>query len=247
MATILAANDNCLLAKEYLSMAIVKGHDLTFIPYDKYLPTCLATTGEAWEVFLEDLTTTSKNTTTNLDIEYLKALHDIRGSDQTIRRLIKVPVETYTQLDSINFYRLKKLIDEKGYPSYQTHGFEDTQVAYLMFIHASRYGEKMYNEIMDLMKEAKADCNMRGSQIAQIIDSRMGNILKSEQKLGTWNMYRAKEFKPIAQPELVDSLRFEYNLLRLKEQATQENRQLPTTYRLFPYPENYFCGYTFDE
>jgi len=247
MATLLAANGDCFLAKEYLRIAISKGHDLTYIPYDQNLPTCLTTTGEEWEAFLERLKAANKNTATNLDVEYLKALHDIRGSDQTIRRLIKVPEETFAQLDSVNFYRLKKLIDVKGYPSYQTHGFEDTQVAYLMFIHASRYGEKMYNEIMDLMKGAKADCNMRGSQIAHIIDSRMGNILKSEQMFGTWNMYRAPEFKPIAQPELVDSLRFEYNLLRLKEQAVQEKRQLPTGYRQFSYPQDYFCGYEFDE
>lgn len=51
LATLLAANGECVLAKEYLRMAIVKGHDLTYIPYDENLPTCLATSGKEWEKF----------------------------------------------------------------------------------------------------------------------------------------------------------------------------------------------------
>ena len=247
LATLMAANGECIMAKEYLSMAIVKGYDLTYIPYDRNLPTCLATTGEAWKQFLEKVKISNKNTALNLDFEYLKALYDIRGSDQTIRRLIKVPQETYALLDSINFDRLKKLIDEKGYPDYQKHGFEDPQAAYLVLVHATRYDEKMYKEVMSILKTANEEGNIRGYQIAQMIDERTSNILKAEQILGTWNNYGAKEFKPIAQPQSVDSLRFEYNLLRLKEQAKLENRQLPQGYLPIPYPEDYFCGYEFDQ
>lgn len=182
-----------------------------------------------------------------MDFEYLKALHDIRGSDQTIRRLIKVPEETFAQLDSINFYRLKKLIEEKGYPNYQTHGFEDTQVTKLVLIHVARYSGKMYNEVMTILESGRENCNVSGSLIAQLIDDRRSITLKSKQLLGKVNNYRAEEFKPIAQPELVDSIRFEYNLLRLKEQAVREKRQLPSGYHLFSYPQDYFCGYEFDQ
>ncbi len=243
----MAANGSCVMAKEYLKMAIIKGHDQTYIPYDENLPTCLETSGEAWKEFLASAEKEGRNTVISLDFEYLKALHDIRGSDQTIRRLIKIPDETYAQLDSINFYRLKKIIEEKGFPDYQKHGFEDTQVAFLVLLHATRYSEKMYDEVIEIMEMASKTDNIRRSQIAQMKDGRMNNFLKSKQILGTSNNYRAEEFKPIAQPEIVDSLRFEYNLLRLKEQADKENRKLPEGYHVFPYPENYFCGYEFDQ
>jgi len=244
MATLLAGDGECILAREYLKTAILKGHDLTYIPYDKNLPNCLATNGKEWEEFLENAQVEHKNNVTNLDIEYLKALHDIRGSDQTIRRLIEVPEETYAKLDSINFYRLKELIDEKGFPDYQKHGFEGSQIV-IVLVHATRYGEKMYSEVMAILKSASDEGNIRSYAIAQMMDERMRDGPKGKQLLGTRNIYRAEKFEPIAQPEIVDSLRFEYNLLRLNEQAIQEKRKLPEGYRPFSYPKDYFCGYEF--
>lgn len=45
----------------------------------------------------------------------------------------------------------------------------------------------------------------------------------------------------------LDKNRFNYNLLRLKEQAAIEKRTLPNGYKEELYPANYFCGHKFKE
>ncbi|MEO1629000.1 MAG: DUF6624 domain-containing protein, partial [Bacteroidota bacterium] len=170
-----------------------------------------------------------------------------RGSDQTIRRLIEVDPATFRQLDSINYTRLKALMDQYGYPDMEQHGFDGSQGAYLILLHASMYSEEMYADIQGILTQAIKNFGYKKSNLAQFIDRREVWHHGRVQLYGTWNAYRAKEFKEFRNPSEIDKLRLPYNLLRIKEQAVMENRDLPANYNPTPYPEGYFCGHDFRE
>ena len=105
----------------------------------------------------------------------------------------------------------------------------------------------MYQEILIILNEAIEEFEYKRSNLAQFIDRREVWHHKRKQIYGTWNSYGADEFDEITETEKIDENRFNYNLLRLKEQAVIEKRIIPNGYEERSYPENYFCGHTFKE
>ena len=105
------------------------------------------------------------------------------------------------------------------------------------------YSESTYREAVAILENAVEQFAYRKSKLAQFIDRREVWYHKRLQIYGTWNAYRAKEFKPIRNIAQIDEHRWAYNLLRLKEQSVMEQRNLPAGYQPQDYPENYFCGY----
>ncbi len=228
----------------YLEEALIRGFDIEYLDSEKFDE---VKNSQNWLSIETRIDSLKREYQKNINLEYRLAIEDIRGSDQTIRRLIKVPDSTFQKLDSINFLRLKELIKKYGYPNMAHHGFDGNQGAYLILLHASMYSEQMYQEILAILNEAITEFGYRRSNLAQFIDRREVWYHKRKQLYGTWNSYGADEFKEISGLENVDENRLRYNLLRLKEQAMIEKRSLPRGYEEKLYPENYFCGHLFKE
>lgn len=227
-----------------LISALKMGYDAGFIDENHFES---VRKSEHWDPAMDKLDSLKREYSRHLNLEYRLAIEDIRGSDQTIRRLIRVPDSVYQQLDTLNFGRIKKLINKYGYPNVEQHGFDGSQGVYLVLLHASMYSENLYQEILDILNQAITEFSYKKSNLAQFMDRRMVWYHQKHQQYGTWNSYRAKEFKPLASLEKLDAKRFEYNLLRLKEVSVKENRVLPEGYKAGTYPANYFCGHTFEE
>ena len=231
-------------SSKHFKNALTMGHDEAYLTYQKFDK---LKESPYWIKVQSELDRAKRKYQKNINLDYRLAVEDIRGSDQTIRRLIKVPDSTFYELDSINYNRIKELVDKYGFPEVEKHGFDGYFGVYLVYIHASRYTEEMYQEILDVLNSANENFAFRKSIIAQFIDSRETFHHKRPQIYGRANYYKAKEFREIADIETIDSRRFNYNLLRLKEQAVIEKRTLPEGYIETEYPENYFCGYKLEK
>ena len=115
-------------------------------------------------------------------------------------------------------------------------------------MHASMYSEQMQSDITELLYAAQEKGLISKMRIALIQDRR--DVWKHEkpQRLGLWNHWKDKNtFSEIRDLSTVDDRRFEFNLLRLNEQAIVDERALPTKYNKSAYPSGYFCGFPFTE
>jgi tetratricopeptide (TPR) repeat protein len=237
-----ALNDEFEEACVFLGKAYAMGFDMSYsrlTDHDQLIKS------KYWEEMMEVRDSLKREYQKNINMDYRLGIEDIRGSDQTIRRLIRVPDSTFQQLDSINYYRLVALINEYGYPNVEKHGFDGSQGAYLILLHASMYSEEKYQDILQILNDAIQEYSYRRSRLAQFIDRRENWHHERSQIYGTWNAYGSNEFKAIADIEGVDHRRFQFNLLRIEEQAIIEDRNLPSKYKSDEYPDDYFCGYRF--
>jgi len=239
-----AKDGNIIKSCSYLEEALKRGFDIEYLDYEEFDK---IRSSQNWKSLITRIDSLKREYQKEINLEYRLAIEDIRGSDQTIRRLIKVPDSTFQMLDSINYSRLKRLIDKYGYPNMEHHGFDGNQGAYLVLLHASMYSEKTYQEILTILNGAIKEYGYKRSNLAQFIDRREVWYHKRRQIYGTWNSYGADVFEDIHGLEDIDENRFRYNLLRLKEQAMIEKRSIPDGYEEKLYPENYFCGHTFKE
>jgi len=231
-------------ATHYLAEAFRRGFDTSYFSYEVFDE---VRESQGWHQVAQNLDSMKREFQAQINFDYRLAIEDIRGSDQTIRRLIKVPDSTFRLLDSINYSRLKSLFKQYGYPDMQEHGFEGSQGAYLILLHAAMYTQEMYEEILDILNQAINAYGYKRSDMAQFIDRREVWHNKREQIFGTWNAYRADNFSKIRELKAIDEKRMSYNLLRLKEQAIIESRNIPVGYVASAYPDNYFCGHTLQD
>lgn len=182
-----------------------------------------------------------------MNLEYRLAIEDISGSDQAIRSFMEVPDSVFAFVDSTNFYRLKELISTYGFPNQSQNGFGEVEVFHF-FLHASMYSEVIQNDLLKILNDAQKNCLFSSKRIAIIQDRREVWKNESLQNLGMWNNWDDKDkYSKIKNLKTVDSLRFEFNLLRLNEQSIIEKRKLPDGYNKSEYPSNYFCNYKFKE
>jgi hypothetical protein len=178
----------------------------------------------------------------NFNWDFYTELYKIYGLDQAIRtesELTSFDRNTmFTKVDSINYLRLKELLNLHGYPSQLTHGFSGNKISPLL-LHFTMYSEKMYEDIIAIVKKANEECLCSRSFIALMNDRRLDWYHKAEQTAGTWN--RSGEFTPIKDIYVVDSIRYAYNYLSLQDYANQTGRPLPEKYTPLAYPKGYFC------
>lgn len=240
-----AKTKNYNKTEKYLSKAIATGYSINSIKKIKDLD--LFKQSKYWNQLISKSDSLKKNYQANLNLEYRLAIEDITGSDQAIRSFMEVPDSIFAFVDSVNFYRLQDLITQYGFPNQNQHGFSEVEIFHF-FLHASMYSEKMQEEVLNLLSEAQQGCLVSEKRIAIIQDRR--DVWKNEkpQSLGMWNNWDDKtKYSEIKNIEIVDSLRFDLNLLRLIEQSKIDGRILPKDYQKSKYPSNYFCNYKFKE
>jgi hypothetical protein len=144
----------------------------------------------------------------------------------------------YRRIDSLNFLFLIDVIHKYGYPSYQKVGFYSNFI--YMVMHVAAYPDKMGTEILrEIDSLVNSGDFVEKSNLLVFIDR---NSLNSTGKTlaGT---YGRKRFELIKDIKSVDSIRFKYNMLRLKEDAEDGgDGPTPKGYVAIPYPAQYFCS-----
>lgn len=224
-----------------LKLAISKGYDFDYIKDDPYFEQLKDS--KEWKKFEAEVPELEAIFDTSSNLKYRLALENIRGSDQFIRRYGDFSFDTYNLIDSINFTRFLDLESKYGFPSQAEHGFTGSDVFFL-HLHASMYSEDLFNIVYNDLLQASSNCLIKKQKIALFLDRYEVWSLENPQKFGLWNHYEDIEsYSTFLDIEKVDKIRFEYNLLRLKESSIVENRKIPNNYISIDYPENYFCGF----
>jgi len=180
------------------------------------------------------------------DWSLYNSIQRLQGIDQSIRKkngiggLAKDSLQLYEHIsyvDSIIFEKVIELINLHGYPTQKSHGFTESYMVY--FLHSSMYSEQKFQIILNHLKKQYELCLCHKSDIAFIKDRRLDWYYRKKQVAGTWNY--PGEFLPIENISVVDSIRFEYNLLNLYDYGRITGRSVPENYIKHEYPKNYFC------
>jgi len=180
----------------------------------------------------------------SLNLEYRLSIEWLKGSDQRIRANDKTK-ENLDFVDSLNFSELLELFNEYGFPTTSQHGFNWRKIDAFM-LHYSVNSSENLHQVLNILAEASSKCQCDKGFIPLISDRYNRWIDKSNQDYGVWNLWTDKGvFGTIDNVATVDNRRMKYNLLRLLEQSKLEKRSLPDGYKAIDYPENYFCGYQF--
>lgn len=194
--------------------------------------------------YWDEINSSYRVTDSSFNWTYLKAIHQMHGSDQNIRRNMSIYRKSekgspYYLVDSANLYRVLFLVQEYGYPTEKTHGFNGN-LFNIILAHAAMYSEDMYRRIIRLILGTHTKGLSAKSFIPFLHDSRLIKVKKEKQKYGLWN--EEDKFSPIENVKVVDSLRYKYNLLSLQDFARKMKFPLPEGYEPQDYPENYFCN-----
>lgn len=224
-------------AQKHLIRAVKYGYTKDHIKSDREFTSLVDS--DYWN----EINITYRTTDSNFNWTYLKEIHQIHGSDQNIRRSKSIYRKNengppYYFVDSSNLYRVLFLVQEYGFPAEKTHGFNGNSFN-MVLLHAAMYSEDMYRRIIRLILNAHDKGLSDKSFIPLLHDRRLMWVKKEKQKYGSWNS--DDKFSPIENVKIVDSLRYNYNLLSLQDFAKKMKLPLPEGYEPQGYPKNYFC------
>ena len=199
---------------------------------------------EMWEHLIKGYADLNASYKAHLNLEYRLAIERLKGSDQRIRsRRTLLRKKDYDLFDSLNFQDLLHLFEEQGFPNMKEDGF-DWELVDVFMMHYSVESPERFDTVVQIVTQAYEECLCEKSDIALLTDRRKRWVDQADMVYGLWNSFRERGvFGPIEQIETIDQRRFDYNLLRLKEQAQREGRALPDGYTPIPYPDNYFCHF----
>lgn len=200
-----------------------------------------------WNYILSQFPKYHLNYKSNLDIDYFGAIQFIKGADQGIRQTSLWETINLVKYDSISFSKIADLIEQKGFPTMDKHGI-DGGIIEALFMHHSVYSYDRFLESKKILEQASEAGDFKKGFIAMLTDRYNIRTRTNPQVYGLWNLFTDRDkFTNLENVEDIDKRRFEYNLLRLKEQAKMENRKLPEGYKMLRYPAGYFCGFGFEE
>jgi len=138
-------------------------------------------------------------------------------------------------IDKGTFHFLKWVFDNYQYPTFEQVGFDMNLWA--MVLHVTAYE----NHDADYVLKKLTELNKSGSfpERSQIL------FLKDRQEYQNHRTSEAGAFcqyyNSIRYGNKADSIRYEYNLVSLKDEANKYRKALPAGYSPQPYPQNYFC------
>jgi hypothetical protein len=146
--------------------------------------------------------------------------------------------KVFYRADSTSFELIRFVLDKYGYPTYKKLGFPTSDL-HVLIMHTTTYDNAWSNYILNKLEQLNATCDYpEKSQLLFLIDRqriRQGKKSLAGLSGGSRRYFTIEDIKK------VDSIRFSYNLLRLKDE-NYPGDSLPDNYQPQPYPANYFCG-----
>lgn len=145
-----------------------------------------------------------------------------------------------TRIDSTSNDLLTSLLNKYGFPTYEKLGFTNSFYFNLLASHTSDYKKNIIDKLKDLNKSCEYPYK---SDILYYMDR--NTSIRGYTLAGLYGLDR---FIRLPNINIVDSIRFEYNQLRIKEDAYKNGDIVPDNYSPLKYPANYFCSdkYKFD-
>ena len=192
-----------------MDLALIKGSKKSYLKYEEAFDSLKQT--DEWTTILDK----EYNLPSNFDLEYYGALTRILAVDQAVRKrnYIKPNLIEGAQriVDSINLQKLVKLIDEKGFPNFEEHGFEFTELSALL-IHQAMYSDTMFLQVVDIIELGREYGIFAKSFVGFLADPRLDWMKNSNLTYGLWFLTN----KSIDKVETVDARLYSLNALSLE-------------------------------
>ncbi len=151
--------------------------------------------------------------------------------------IIHVLSSAYKTIDDSTFRFLKNVFENYGFPTFHKLGFFPAAIN-IMILHVTAYKNENATYVLQKLEEFNKYCDYNKFDILMLKDRQM----YINEKKNTAGLFGSGErYLYIKDVGKVDSIRFEYNCVRLKDEADTWGGKLPDNYKPRPYPINYFC------
>lgn len=187
-----------------------------------------------WPVFIAKVRDNRNKKITNPDYALIEELDDIRAKDQQLRRdlqdvedkygweskEVKALWDTIGKLDSLNFIKVKSIIDKHGWVGPSVVGFEGNSTLFLVIQHGKIDEQEKY---LPLMREAVKNGNAQGWDLA-LLEDRVA-ISRGRKQIYGSQITKYKDIPafvaPLDDPDNVDKRRASMNMPPLATYASQ--------------------------
>lgn len=143
----------------------------------------------------------------------------------------------FQRVDDSTFRFLKWVFENYGFPTFRQLGFHPGGIM-AMIMHVTGYKNEQAAYLFNKLDELSNQCQLQKSSIL-VIRERQKYANEKKSCCGLYGP--GQRYLAIEDPSKTDSIRFAYNQLRLKDEASYWNGKLPPGYKPRPYPKNYFC------
>ena len=147
------------------------------------------------------------------------------------------------RVDSINYSFLMDVLHQYGIPWYNKVNFGFNYV--LFALHITAEDDEHSRLLLQYLRDLNNSCDyILKSQILFFMERQK---FFHNQKTRAGLLGRKNKYIAIEDIHKADSIRFSYNQIRIKEEASPRD-SIPKEYKPIPYPKNYFClkKYHFD-
>lgn len=190
-----------------------------------------------WEKLKTLILKNKQDMEAHFDKNLVKVLDQIYFDDQSTRNKIGAMEDKYgrkskemndfwqtiLKKDSINLIKVRKILDEKGWPSKKLIGERGTSTLFLVIQHANQEAQEKY---LPLIKQAVADNNLPKRQYAMFYDRlllRRGKRQIYGTQLAMNNESKTPYVLPLTDPLNVDFRRAEMGLNTMQENLKRWN------------------------
>ncbi|MBL7692075.1 MAG: hypothetical protein JNM41_10810 [Flavipsychrobacter sp.] len=141
------------------------------------------------------------------------------------------------RVDNRTFSFIKMIFDKYSFPTYRELGFTPVGISSMILHLTARNDSKAIYIFKELDKFSRS-CEYLKSDLILLLDRQ--KYTTSKQTLcGLFGS--GERYLSVANVHNVDSVRFEYNRVRLLDEASVNGLKLPVNYVARQYPKNYFC------
>jgi hypothetical protein len=149
----------------------------------------------------------------------------------------------YKKVDHSTYEFLKWIFDTYGDPTFAQLGFFPSDITGMM-LHVTAYENEDADSLFHELETLNNACNF--VQKSKILFMKERQLYYNHRYSYCGLIGSGQRYLYIKDPAKTDSIRFQYNLLRLSDEAKLWNGTLPAGYQPSAYPKNYFCLKNYD-
>jgi tetratricopeptide (TPR) repeat protein len=143
----------------------------------------------------------------------------------------------YSKVDRSTYHFLMWVFNNYRFPTFHQLGFYPVGIS-AFILHVTAYRNTHATAILNKLEELSRTCDYQKSDVLFLKDRQK---YYNDRKSYCGLIGSGQRYLKIEDISKADSIRFEYNLVRLKEEAAMWSGELPKEYKPRPYPEHYFC------
>jgi tetratricopeptide (TPR) repeat protein len=141
------------------------------------------------------------------------------------------------RVDDRTFSFIKMIFDKYSFPTYRELGFTPVGIS-SMILHLTARNDSNARYVFKELDKFSRACEYLKSDLMLLLD-RQKYIATKRTYCGLFGS--GERYLSVVDVQKVDSMRFEYNRVRLLDEASANGMKLPVNYVARHYPKNYFC------